>query len=142
MDEPASWLLIRPGWKVYAGDGSEVGEVDEVTGDDTKDIFNGLAVATSALGKPRYVTADQVSRITQGAVQLSLSRDEVEALDEYLEPATSAEIEADNRTGPAAEAAAELREIGGGFVRPVRSRAGPLNVWRRMYLLVRRLIGR
>ena len=53
MAEPASWFQIQPGWKVYAADGGEVGEVSEVAGDDSKDIFNGLALSTSALGKPR-----------------------------------------------------------------------------------------
>src|SRR5207237_4642092 len=94
--DPVSWLLIEPGWKVLAADGSEVGKVDEVTGDSNADIFDGLAIATSALGKPRYVPSEQVAEIVEGTVRLKLSPEQVEALDEYLEPATSAEIEADN----------------------------------------------
>ena len=54
MADPVSWLMIRPGWKVYSSDGTEVGAVDEVAGDESQDIFDGLAVATSALGKPIY----------------------------------------------------------------------------------------
>ena len=73
MTDPVSWLLIRPGWKVLASDGSEVGEVDEIAGDDTEDIFDGLAIATSALGKPRYVPAEQVGQITDGVVHLTLT---------------------------------------------------------------------
>src|SRR6266542_6727308 len=61
MADPVSWLLIQSGWKVYASDGSEVGEVDEVAGDDTEDIFDGLAIAMSSFGKPRYVPAEQVA---------------------------------------------------------------------------------
>ena len=53
MADPVSWLLIEPGWKVRAADGSEVGEVDEVVGDSNVDIFDGLAIATSRLGEPR-----------------------------------------------------------------------------------------
>jgi hypothetical protein len=34
--DPVSWFMIRAGWKVVAADGSEVGEVDEVAGDDTE----------------------------------------------------------------------------------------------------------
>jgi hypothetical protein len=56
--------MIRPGWKVYSADGAEVGQVDEVAGDDSHDIFDGLAIATSALGKPRYVPAERVGTIT------------------------------------------------------------------------------
>ncbi len=57
-----SWLLIRPGWKVYAADGHEVGEVNEVAGDETRDIFDGLSLATGAVGQPRYVLAETSSR--------------------------------------------------------------------------------
>ncbi len=74
MPDPVSWLMIRPGWKVFAADGSEVGAVDEVAGDDDHDIFDGLAIATSAFGKPRYVPSEQVGRIFEGEVHLTISR--------------------------------------------------------------------
>ena len=82
--DPVSWLLIRPGWKVVAADGSEVGEVDEIAGDDTEDLFDGLAVATSAFGKPRYVLSEQVGEITDRVVHLTISRAQFEQLGEYL----------------------------------------------------------
>jgi hypothetical protein len=83
MADPVSWLLIQSGWKVFATDGREVGQVEEVAGDENADIFDGLAVATSLLGKPRYVPAEEVARIEEGAVHLSLSEDEVKALGDY-----------------------------------------------------------
>lgn len=141
MEGPVSWLLIRPGWKVYASDGDEVGRVDEVAGDDTQDIFDGLALATSALGKPLYVRAEQVAEISEGAVRLSLTHEQVMALDEYREPATSAMIEPDSKGGLVAEAAGELRKVEG-LVRPVQRHERSMNVWQRMYLAVRRLLGR
>ncbi len=85
MADPVSWLLIRPGWKVVAADGAEIGQVDEVTGDEDADIFDGLAVATSLLGKARYVPAERVGRIEEGVVHLDLSEDEVKTLGEYDE---------------------------------------------------------
>src|SRR5437764_5765760 len=96
MSAPVSWLMVRPGWKVYSTEGTEVGEVDEVTGDDTQDIFDGIALATSFMGKPRYVQAEQVAEISQGAVRLTLTAAEAQALGEYRDLATTAEIEADN----------------------------------------------
>jgi hypothetical protein len=93
MADPVSWLLIEPGWKVLAADGSEVGQVDEVVGDSNEDIFNGLAVATSVAGKPRYVPAEQVAEITEGGVRLSLGPDQVDRLEEYVEPPPSVQIE-------------------------------------------------
>ena len=93
MSDPVSWLMIRPGWKVVAADGTEVGKVDETVGDSNADIFDGLAVTTGTLGRPRYVPAEQVAEITQGAVRLSLTPDRVDQLGEYKEPPTSAIIE-------------------------------------------------
>jgi hypothetical protein len=138
MDAPASWLQVQPGWKVYAADGTEVGEVDEVAGDESEDIFDGLAVAATALGKPRYVLAEQVVRITEGAVHLSLSTEQFESLGEYREPATSEEIEPDHRGGLAEQLSGELRELEGKVLRPTQRHAQSMNIWRRIYLFFRR----
>jgi hypothetical protein len=90
--DPVSWLMIDPGWKVVDAQGQEVGSVDEVAGDSSDDIFNGLSISMSLLGKPRYVPSEQVGTITEGRVQLKLSKDQIEHLGEFEEPATSAEI--------------------------------------------------
>jgi hypothetical protein len=139
MTDPVSWLLIRPGWKVVTCDGTEVGAVDEVAGDDTEDIFDGLAIATSALGKPRYVPAEQVAEITDGVVRLSLTREEAEQLDEYLEPATSAEIEPDGKGGIGNTIESEVRELEGKAFAPVQRHEHPMNIWRRIAFFFRRL---
>ena len=138
MADPVSWLMIKTGWKVLAADGSEVGEVDEVAGDDTEDIFDGLAIATSALGKPRYVPAEQVVEITNGAVRLSLTREQVSQLGEYLEPATTAEIEPDSKGGLGESLGAEIREIEGDVLAPVQRREHSMNIWRRIAFFFRR----
>jgi hypothetical protein len=142
MGDPVSWLMIRTGWKVFTADDSEVGEVDEVAGDDTEDIFDGLAIATSSFGKPRYVPAEQVAEITKGAVRLSLTRDQVERLDEYLEPATSAEIELDSRGGVGETLAADVREIEGKVLAPTQRHEHSMNLWRRIAFFLRRRAGR
>ncbi len=139
MADPVSWLMIKPGWKVLAADGTEVGEVDEVAGDDTEDIFDGLAIATSAFGKPRYVPAEQVGEITDGIVHVSLTPAQVERLDEYLEPATSAEIEPDSRGGAGQAFAAELREVEGEALAPIQRHEHSMNIWRRIAFFFRRL---
>jgi hypothetical protein len=136
--DPVSWLLIEAGWKVLASDGSEVGKVDEVTGDSSADIFDGLAIATSALGKPRYVPAEQVAEIAEGTIRLKLSPEQVGGLDEYLEPATSAEIEADNKGGTGAAIGAEFRKLEGKTFAPTKPER-PLTFWRRVRLFFRRL---
>jgi hypothetical protein len=120
MADPVSWFMIRPGWKVYASDGDEVGSVDEVAGDEGQDIFDGLAVATSALGKPVYVPAESVGQITDDErIALTLSADQFAALGEYREPATSEVIEADNKSGLGSGVAAEFRKVEGEAIHPV-----------------------
>ena len=139
MDDPVSWLMIRPGWKVYAADGTDVGAVDEIAGDDGQDVFDGLAVARTALGKPVYVPAEQVGTITEGAVHLTLTTEQVGGLGEYLEPATSAEIEADSKGGIANSVGAELRELEGDAVAPIQKHEHSMNIWRRIAFFFRRL---
>jgi hypothetical protein len=137
MADPVSWFLIRPGWKVVSADGHDVGRVDEVTGDEEHDIFDGLAVATSALARPSYVPAEQVTRIEEGVVHLRLTADEVERLGEFLEPATSAEIEPGG-----GRLLGELRELESRFVDPPQTHPHRINVWRRLGFLLRRLVRR
>jgi len=142
MADPVSWLMIETGWKVVAADGSEVGQVDEIAGDSNMDIFDGLAIATTAFGKPRYVPAEQVAEITEGTVRLKLTEDQVDQLGEYLEPATSAEIEGDNRAGLGESLGAEARELEGKVFAPTQKREHSMNVWRRIAFFVRRLFRR
>jgi hypothetical protein len=91
-DDPVAWTMIEAGWDVVGSDGEDVGHVDEVTGDSTIDIFNGLAIASGPFGKPCYVPAEKVARIVQGRVELSLTSDEVKRLGEYQEAPESATI--------------------------------------------------
>lgn len=73
MSDPVAWLLIEPGWEVVDASGKEVGKVEEVVGDRESDIFNGLNIATSLLGKTHYVAAEEVGEITEGRVQIGAS---------------------------------------------------------------------
>jgi len=136
--DPVSWLLIRPGWKVVGADGAELGEVDEVAGDENRDIFDGLAVATSAFSKPRYVPAERVTEITDGVVHLSAG---IESFDEYLEPASSEIIEPDSKGGVGESIGAEVRELEGDVLAPTQRHEHPMNLWRRIAFFVRRRRG-
>jgi len=134
--------MIRPGWKVLAADGVEVGEVDEVAGDEQQDIFDGLAVAESPLGKPRYVPAEQVAEITQGTVRLSITSERARQLGEYLEPATSAEIEPDSKGGFSEGVRAEARELEGDVLAPTQRHEHSMNIWRRVGFAIKRRLGK
>jgi hypothetical protein len=81
-DAPVSWFLIEPGWLVESPSGEEIGRVEEVTGDQNHDIFDGLSVATGPVRPPHYVPAEEVAEILEGRVRLKLDLREVEALGE------------------------------------------------------------
>jgi hypothetical protein len=81
--DPASWLVVEPGWEVVTTDGERVGSVHEVLGDSNADIFDGLAVDTRPLRKPAYVPAERVHMIVEGRVVLDMTKDEFDALPEY-----------------------------------------------------------
>jgi len=133
-DDPVSWFLIEPGWKVVDTGGEEVGSVDEVVGDSSDDIFNGLSVSTSLLGRPRYVPSEQVGSITEGRIQLTLSKAEVERLGEYEEPPTSAEILPDE--------AGVVRRTEAAVDAPIHSHDERLNFLTRLQHALRRLFRR
>ena len=58
-----AWIAIDEGAVVVAADGSEVGKVKEVAGDQEHDIFDGLAVSHSRFGADRYVASERVKAI-------------------------------------------------------------------------------
>ncbi len=132
--DPVSWFVIEPGWKVVDAQGREVGSVDEVVGDSSDDIFNGLSISTSLLGRPRYVPSEQVGTITQGRVQLKLTKDQIGRLGEFQEPPTTAEILPDG--------AGAVRRAESAVEAPIHSHGERLNFLTRIRHALRRALGR
>jgi len=134
MSDPVSWFLIEPGWKVMDASGEEIGSVDEIVGDSSDDIFNGLSVSTSLLGRPRYIPSEQVGSITEGRVQLTIGKEQVDKLSEYEEAPTSAEILPDE-AGAVHRAEASVEA-------PIHAHEERLNLLTRMRHALRRLFNR
>lgn len=132
--DPVSWFVIEAGWKVVDAEGQEVGSVDEVVGDSSNDIFNGLSISTSLLGRPRYVPSEQVGTITPGRVHLTLTKDQIEHLGEFEEPPTSAEILPD--------AAGAVRRAEAAVEAPIHSHGERLNILTRIAHALRRALRR
>jgi len=82
--DPVSWFEIEPGWRVDGPDGTELGSVEEVLGDQREDIFDGLAVSRSALGRTRYVPSELVGEITESVVRLTVTRADAAGLGQYV----------------------------------------------------------
>jgi hypothetical protein len=90
--DPVAWTMIERGWRVFDAPGEEIGRVAEITGDENADIFDGLSISKGILGGDRYVPSEQVAEIREGEVRLSLSRAEVERLQQYKTPAPEEEV--------------------------------------------------
>jgi uncharacterized protein DUF2171 len=84
--DPVSWLLIEPGWHVVDSDAEEIGRVEQIAGDTEADIFSGLLISTGLISGTRYVPAEQVGPITEGRVQLRLTRAEAKHLSAHEGP--------------------------------------------------------
>jgi uncharacterized protein YrrD len=129
-EPPVSWLVIEEGWEVVDSEGKPVGKVDEVIGDTGEDIFNGLAISSGWLERPRYLPAEQVAEITTGRIRLALTREQAERLAEHKEPPPSLEISSEE-PGVADRVADVFTDVD--------SRPQPLTPWRR---LLNRIFGR
>ena len=92
VGDPVSWLVIERGWKIYAADGAEVGQVEETVGDSGRDIFNGLVLSTGLFKRARYVPAERVAEIREGEVRLDLTAGDVDRLAAHGEPPPSEQI--------------------------------------------------
>lgn len=84
--DPASWLVIKPGWNVADADGNEVGRVEQVLGDSNADIFSGLLISTGLFTGHRYVPSEDVGPINEGRVHLLLDGDAIKQLSEHAGP--------------------------------------------------------
>jgi uncharacterized protein YrrD len=84
--DPVAWIMIERGWKVFDRADEEIGQVHEVAGDENADIFDGLVIRHGVLGKDKYVPSERVAQIFDGEVHISLTRQQVEGLDNYAEP--------------------------------------------------------
>ena len=141
MPDPVAWIMIRPGWKVLAADGSEIGRIDELVGDEREDIFDGISISVTALGQPRYIDAEHIGRIEEGEVHLSLDHEAAAQLPQYRQPATSLEVEPDDHGGIMETIGADVREIEGKLVEPTQRHEHPFNFLTRVAHFFRRLRG-
>ena len=63
-DPQVAWIAVEQGAVVVAADGSEVGTVKQIAGDETRDIRElGLEKAKDSLGRPRYVAPHKQRRL-------------------------------------------------------------------------------
>jgi uncharacterized protein YrrD len=84
--DPASWLVVEPGWNVVDVDGNQVGRIEQVVGDPNADIFSGLLISTGLFTGHRYVQSEDVGAINEGRVHLLLDGDAIKQLSDETGP--------------------------------------------------------
>jgi hypothetical protein len=78
-----AWIAIEAGAVVHAADGSEIGTMKEVAGDEEHDIFDGLVVNTPGSETPRYIAAERVKGIWPKRIETDMGPDEAADLPEH-----------------------------------------------------------
>jgi uncharacterized protein YrrD len=82
-ERPIAWPALQKGTPIFTSDGEEIGKVSRVIADEQKDIFSGLTFRSGLLDAARFVPADLVSELTDGAVHLAIASDDVGRLSSY-----------------------------------------------------------
>ena len=86
-EQPVAWTAILADTPVYSSEGEQVGTVREVLG--AEDIFHGIVVrAATPVSRDVQIPADHVARITNRRVDMTLTMEEISALDAYNEEAS------------------------------------------------------
>jgi hypothetical protein len=92
MPDPVAWVMIEKGWRVLDANGDEAGRIDEVTGDENADIFDGITIKQGTLSRDKYVPSEHVTAIYEGEVHVSLTHAQIEGLQDFVEPAAQERI--------------------------------------------------
>lgn len=79
-DTPIAYTALDKGTPVLSAEGTEIGKVEHVLQDPSIDLFDGIAIKTSA--GLRFVDAGLVGRITTRAVHTTLENAEAASLPE------------------------------------------------------------
>jgi hypothetical protein len=78
-----SWKAIEANAEVFTSDGFAVGKVSTIVGDPTADVFTGVAVSKHLIGKPKFVPSERVTGLWQQRVEIDLTQDEFDRLEDY-----------------------------------------------------------
>ena len=87
-NDPIAWRAIVYGTPVLSSDGTKAGEVREVLGSDSEDIFHGIRLARSGGHADAVVLVDDITSMTAAAIQTDFTLAELTALPAYVEEAS------------------------------------------------------
>jgi sporulation protein YlmC with PRC-barrel domain len=81
MDDglPIAYPLLGSGVPVYTREGDEIGTVHHVVAAPQQDIFHGLVLSTTRLGR-RFVPAEDIASLHERGVELRIGREDISEL--------------------------------------------------------------
>jgi hypothetical protein len=79
-ETPVAWIAMPSRATVVSADGSEIGTVESVLGDETEDIFHGIVLKRRDPGKLVEVPAARIKKITNKHVVTDLTVDDIATL--------------------------------------------------------------
>ena len=82
-EEQVAWPATPYRAPVLASGGEEIGTTESLMGDESEDIFHGLAVKLKHGGRMVEVTAAQVTRITSRHVYTNIAAGDLAGLPDY-----------------------------------------------------------
>lgn len=80
-----AWTAMPYRAPVVGADGSEIGKAESLLGDESEDIFHGIAINRQSDRKQVEIAAGRIKKITEHHVVTDLSASEVEELPLYRE---------------------------------------------------------
>jgi hypothetical protein len=85
-ETPVAWTALPHHVPVVAADGTELGHIETVLGDEPEDIFHGLVIRRTADGELVELPAARVTRMTEGHVVTDLADGDAQGLPPYRKP--------------------------------------------------------
>lgn len=82
-ERPIAWTALKKGTPIHAADGEPLGKVSSVVADEQKDIFSGLTFRSGLFDAERFVPAELIRELTDGAVHLTISSRQAEGLEPF-----------------------------------------------------------
>jgi hypothetical protein len=84
-EDPVAWIDMPYRAPVQDAEGGSIGTAESLLGDESEDIFHGIAVKRKSDGVLVEIPSAQVTRITRTHVETSVAPGEVAALSRYVE---------------------------------------------------------
>ncbi|MGH7608432.1 MAG: hypothetical protein ACREOD_00585 [Candidatus Dormibacteria bacterium] len=84
-DQQVAWLRTPYRAPVFDQEGGDFGTTESLLGDESSDIFHGLAVKLHEDGRVAELVADRIEKITLGGVHTNVPPSEVALLPAYQE---------------------------------------------------------